>query len=69
MANFKSIAEQLKRAGAAIEVSDCDELSAALVALLGDAEKNQRMGAQAAQVAQDGNHAFARNLQLSQRYL
>ena len=69
MANFKSIAEQLKRAGAAIEVAGCDELAAALGGLLGDAEKHRQMGAQAAQVALDGNHAFACNLQLAQRYL
>ena len=42
MANFKSIAEQLKRAGAAIEVAGGDELAAALGGLLGDAEKHRQ---------------------------
>jgi 3-deoxy-D-manno-octulosonic-acid transferase len=69
MANFKSIAEHLKDAGAAIEVAGCDELAAALGDLLGDAGKHRQMGAQAAQVALAGNHAFSRNLQLAQRYL
>ena len=69
MANFKGIAEQLKRAGAAIEVAGCEDLSAALGALLGDAERSRRMGERAAQVALDGNQALSRNLQLAQRYL
>lgn len=69
MANFKGIAEQLKRAGAAIEVAGCEDLSAALGALLGDAERSRRMGERAAQVALDGNQALARNLQLARRYL
>lgn len=69
MANFKGVAEQLKRAGAAIEVAGCEDLSSALGALLGDAEKNRRMGERAAQVAFDGNQALSRNLQLAQRYL
>ncbi|HEX9788415.1 MAG TPA: 3-deoxy-D-manno-octulosonic acid transferase [Candidatus Binatia bacterium] len=69
MANFKSIAEEMKRRRAAIEVRDAEELAHALVDLLGDTDKRRRMGESACQIAGDHRDALARNLQLAERYL
>jgi 3-deoxy-D-manno-octulosonic-acid transferase len=69
MTNFKAIAEQLKGAGAAIEVRSSADLSKALAALLGDAERNSLMGDQAARIADEGNHVLSRNFRLAERYL
>jgi 3-deoxy-D-manno-octulosonic-acid transferase len=69
MSNFKSIAEDLKRKGAAIEVRDAEELARALMDLLADAPERRRMGERAAQVAGANGDALARNFDLAQRYL
>jgi 3-deoxy-D-manno-octulosonic-acid transferase len=69
MANFQSIAEDMKRSGAAIEVRDAEELAHALMGLLDDAAERQRMGERAAQVARANGDALALNVALAQRYL
>ncbi|MGH7797731.1 MAG: 3-deoxy-D-manno-octulosonic acid transferase [Candidatus Binatia bacterium] len=69
MANFKSIAEEMKRSGAAIEVRDAQELARALVDLLSDAAERRRMGNSAGQIAGANGDALAQNLQLAERYL
>jgi 3-deoxy-D-manno-octulosonic-acid transferase len=69
MSNFKSVAEDLKRTGAAIEVRDAEELARALMALLSDAAERRRMGERAARVAGANSAALARNFDLAQRYL
>jgi 3-deoxy-D-manno-octulosonic-acid transferase len=69
MANFQSIAEDMKRSGAAIEVRDAEELAHALMGLLDDAAERRRMGERAAQVARANGDALALNVALAQRYL
>jgi 3-deoxy-D-manno-octulosonic-acid transferase len=69
MTNFKSIAEEMKRRGAAIEVRDADDLARAVVRLLADTEERRRMGEQASQVAGANGDALMRNFQLAERYL
>ena len=69
MTNFKSIAEEMKRRGAAIEVRDADDLARAVVRLLADTEERRRMGERAAQVAGANGDALTRNFQLAERYL
>jgi 3-deoxy-D-manno-octulosonic-acid transferase len=69
MANFQAIADELRRAGAALEVRSAAELSEAIAVLLSDAERRRRMGAIAAQVAGGEKDAFSRNLNLAERYL
>ena len=69
MTNFKSIAEEMKRRGAAIEVRDADDLARAVVRLLADTEERRRQGEQASQVAGANGDALMRNFQLAERYL
>jgi 3-deoxy-D-manno-octulosonic-acid transferase len=69
MSNFKTMAEELKHAGAAIEVRDADDFARALAELLGDPEQRRRMGERAAEVAGAQSNALAANLLLAQRYL
>jgi 3-deoxy-D-manno-octulosonic-acid transferase len=69
MGNFRSIAEEMKRSGAAIEVRDSAALTRALADLLGDKEKRRRMGARASEVAGANRDALTRNLRLAERYL
>jgi 3-deoxy-D-manno-octulosonic-acid transferase len=69
MSNFKSIAEELKGKGAAIEVRDAQELARALMELLADGAERRRMGERAAQVAGANRDALALNFDLAQRYL
>jgi 3-deoxy-D-manno-octulosonic-acid transferase len=69
MTNFKAMAEELKKAGAAIEVRGAADLARAVIELLVDADKRSRMGESAWQVARSAQHAFAGNFQLAERYL
>jgi 3-deoxy-D-manno-octulosonic-acid transferase len=69
MANFKSIAEEMKRAGAAIEVRDADELARVLIALLADTGTRERMGESAGRIAGANRDALARNFALAEPYL
>src|SRR5688572_19515052 len=69
MANFRTIAEEMKRSGAAIEVRDAVGLSRALVNLLGDTGTRQRMGERASAVAGANRGALSLNLKLAGRYL
>lgn len=69
MTNFKAVADDLKRAGAAIEVRSAADLARAIRELLADAERRRRMGESAWQVARAAEHGFAGNFQLAERYL
>jgi 3-deoxy-D-manno-octulosonic-acid transferase len=69
MANFESIAEAMKRGGAAIEVRDADELARTWVDLLSDAEARRRMGEAAARIANANGGVLDRNFGLVERYL
>ncbi len=69
MTNFKRLAEEMKRRGAAIEVRDAEALSRALVDLLVDTETCHRMGARASEVAGANPDALMLNLKLAERYL
>jgi len=69
MTNFQSIAEEMKRSGAAIEVHDAEDLARALVQLLVDTEERRRMGERASQIAGAHSDALALNLRLAERYL
>jgi 3-deoxy-D-manno-octulosonic-acid transferase len=69
MANFRSIAEEMKQGGGAIEVHDAATLSCALVGLLVDSETRRQMGERACRVAGANREALALNLELAERYL
>jgi 3-deoxy-D-manno-octulosonic-acid transferase len=69
MTNFKTVAEELKEAGAAMEVRNASDLARAVVGLLLDTERRERMGDFAWQVARGAEHAFAANFELAQRYM
>ena len=69
MANFESIAEELKQNGAALEVSGADDLFQAMAELLSDAERSRRMGQRAAAIAAGKSEAFSHNWLLTERYL
>ena len=69
MANFKSVAEEMKRDRAAIEVRDADELARALIDLLFDAAARRRMGESAGRIANADRDALTRNFRLAERFL
>ena len=69
MANFSSIAEQMKGCGAALEVRDAAALSQALIDLLGDPQARRRMGERASEVAGANRDSLTLNLKLAERYL
>jgi 3-deoxy-D-manno-octulosonic-acid transferase len=69
MANFKNIAEEMKRAGAAIEVRNAEELTRVLLDLLADPDRRRQMGERAAQVAGANRDALMLNFKLAERYL
>ena len=69
MANFKSVAEEMKLRGAAIEVGDAGALGRALVDLLVDKRTRHRMGARACEIAGANRNALVLNLRLAGRYL
>jgi 3-deoxy-D-manno-octulosonic-acid transferase len=69
MANFRSIAEEMKLRGAAIEVCDAAGLSRAVVDLLVDVETRHRMGERASEVAGANRDALMLNIKLAERYL
>jgi 3-deoxy-D-manno-octulosonic-acid transferase len=69
MGNFKTIAEEMKRGGAAIEVRDAADLARALMDLLKDKEARRRMGERACQIAGANSDALTLNVGLAERYL
>lgn len=69
MSNFASIAEEMKRIGAAIEVRDADDLARVLMRLLTDDDARMQMGKRAFQFAGANRDACTRNFSLAQRYL
>jgi 3-deoxy-D-manno-octulosonic-acid transferase len=69
MTNFRTIAEQMKSSGGAIEVRDAADLARALVDLLSDPAARRRMGGRASEVAGANPEALRLNLGLAERYL
>lgn len=69
MDNFRGVAEEMKRRGAALEVRDVADLATALRALAEDCARRRKMGEAAAEVAAAGADALIRNLDLAERYL
>jgi 3-deoxy-D-manno-octulosonic-acid transferase len=69
MANFKDIADEMKRRGGAIEVRDAEDLSRALAELLENSDRRKRMGQRASEVAGADRDALMLNVGLVERYL
>ncbi len=69
MANFKTIAEEMKQSGGGIEVRDTDELLGALSDLLGDVERRRSVGEKAFKVATGDDGVAERSLKLLRRYV
>lgn len=69
MINYRELAAEMLRQGAAMEVSDARDLAAAVSDLLADPAKRQRMGQRAAEVAATEPQAIGLNLRLAERYL
>ena len=69
MLNYQQLAAEMVRQGAAMEVTDAQDLAAAISGLLGDPEKRQRMGQRAAQIAAIDRQAMGLNLRLAERFL
>jgi 3-deoxy-D-manno-octulosonic-acid transferase len=69
MANFKDIADEMKRRGGAIEVRDAEDLARALAELLENSDRRKRMGQRASEVAGADRDALMLNVGLAERYL
>lgn len=69
MENFHSLANDMVRQGAALEVTGAQDLADAVSDLLADPQKRQRMGRRAAEIAAGNYQALGLNLRLAQRYL
>ena len=69
MDNFRGVAEEMKRRGAALEVRGVTDLATALRTLAEDCTRRRKMGEAAAEVAAAGADALIRNLDLAERYL
>lgn len=69
MANFRKIADEFLRAGAAIEVRDAEMLSSVLAELLGDSARRRRMGELAGQIARGQNESLSNSMHLAARYI
>lgn len=69
MSNFRSIADEMKRNGAAVEVRDAVDLSRVLIHLLKDSDQLRLMGERAARVAGANRDALMLNFKLAERYL
>jgi 3-deoxy-D-manno-octulosonic-acid transferase len=69
MENFRSLAADLLRQGAALEVANASEMAGAVEQLLADPARRRHMGERAVAVAASHQRAFEMNLDLAQRYL
>jgi len=69
MNNFRDLASEMKRQGAAVEVTSAQDLALAVNELLADADKRRRMGQRAVEIAEANQPAFGSNLRLAERYL
>lgn len=69
MENFQTLATEMLRQGAAVEVASARELASALNDLLVDPDKRRQMGQRAAEIAAAQQGAFSLNLCLAERYL
>jgi 3-deoxy-D-manno-octulosonic-acid transferase len=69
MINYRELAAEMLRQGAAMEVSGARDLAAAVSDLLADPAKRHRMGQRAAEVAATEPQAIGLNLRLAERYL
>lgn len=69
MANFASLAAEMKQRGAGIEVAGAEDLARELISLLDDPERCQTLGEMAYQVATEDRGVMQRSLALARRYL
>ena len=69
MTNFRSIAEQMKQKGGAIEVRGVEDLKREITELLLDSRKRKIMGQQAAEVAANDQGVLYQSMRLAERYL
>ena len=69
MSNFRNIADEMKRRGAAVEVHDAGDLSRVLIDLLRDSDRRRLMGERAGRVAGADRDALMLNFKLAERYL
>jgi 3-deoxy-D-manno-octulosonic-acid transferase len=69
MENFHSLAQEMIRQGAALEVRGARDLADVVSDLLADRQKRQGMGRKAAEIAAGNSQALGSNLRLAQRYL
>ena len=69
MANFGSVAEEMKKKGGGIEVRGREELIREMTALLADSEKGKMMGRKAYEISADDRGVLERNIALAERYL
>jgi 3-deoxy-D-manno-octulosonic-acid transferase len=69
MANFKRLAEEMKRSGGGIEVRDGGDLLREIIALLGDPERRQRAGERAYEVANGDSAVLERSLELVRSHI
>jgi len=69
MENFHSLAQDMIRQGAALEVRGAQGLADAVSELLAEPQKRRSMGRRGAQIAAENSQALGANLRLAQRYL
>ena len=69
MENFASLASEMKRVGAGVEVTGSEELTAALEDLLGNPEKCRTFGEKAYSIATDDRAVMQKTLALVEPYL
>jgi 3-deoxy-D-manno-octulosonic-acid transferase len=69
MANFRSLADEMKRSGGAIEVRNAEELAGSIAELLRDPAKRKAIGEKAFGVAAEDPDVLQRSMALAERYL
>ncbi len=69
MANFKALAEEMKRSGGGIEVRNADDLLYEISDLLGNVDKRRSVGEKAFKVAAGDDGVAERTLKLLRRYV
>jgi 3-deoxy-D-manno-octulosonic-acid transferase len=69
MENFHSLAQEMIRQGAALEVRGAQGLADTVSELLAEPQKRRSMGRRGAEIAAGNSQALGANLRLAQRYL
>jgi 3-deoxy-D-manno-octulosonic-acid transferase len=69
MGNFRELAAEMKQRGAAIEVNDATSLCRTVAELLNDADRRDRVGRLAYELATDGRGVLPATMALAERYL